>query len=158
VYSIILKLTVHSSKPETVETTFRPMSLSCLVQKFGREASNYICTVLKKWFTYNSITLYFCYRPRFLQYKYLYDYRHNYYDDVIDYLDKRQKGLRREIPHPQTWAERTLRTYSSQINRMESFRRLVEDTKLVTETKISGAFQLHHSKSYINRRYSSILA
>ncbi|XP_063920532.1 flightin [Zophobas morio] len=96
-------------------------------------------------------------RPKFLQYKYLYDYRHNYYDDIIDYLDKRQRGFRREIPHPQTWAERTLRTYSSQLNKIESFRRLVDDTKLVTETKISGAFHLYHSKNYINRRYSSIL-
>ncbi|XP_044253286.1 flightin [Tribolium madens] len=96
-------------------------------------------------------------RPKFLQYKYLYDYRHNYYDDVIDFLDKRQKGQRRDIPHPQTWAERALRTYNSKINKIESFRRLVNDTKLVTETKISGAFQLHHSKSYITRRYSSIL-
>ncbi|XP_008199783.1 flightin [Tribolium castaneum] len=96
-------------------------------------------------------------RPKFLQYKYLYDYRHNYYDDVIDYLDKRQKGLRRDIPHPQTWAERALRTYNSKINKIERFRNLVEDTKLVTQTKISGSFQIHHSKNYITRRYSSIL-
>jgi len=44
-------------------------------------------------------------RPKFLQYKYLYDYRTNYYNDVIDFLDKRQRGLSREIPRPQTWAE-----------------------------------------------------
>lgn len=40
----------------------------------------------------------------------MYDYRHNYYDDVIDYLDQRQKGLNREIPRAQSWAERVLRT------------------------------------------------
>jgi hypothetical protein len=40
----------------------------------------------------------------------MYDYRHNYYNDVIDYLDKRQTGIKTEIPRPQTWAERVLRT------------------------------------------------
>ncbi|KRT83698.1 hypothetical protein AMK59_4351, partial [Oryctes borbonicus] len=37
-------------------------------------------------------------RPRFLQYGYLYDYRQNYYNDVIDFLDKRQKGFSRDVP------------------------------------------------------------
>ncbi|KAI8117674.1 Flightin [Lucilia cuprina] len=41
-------------------------------------------------------------------------YRHwvrtNYYDDVIDYLDKKQVGVPRDIPRAQTWAERVLRT------------------------------------------------
>lgn len=41
----------------------------------------------------------------------MYDYRHNYYDDVISYLDKRQKGINCELPRPQTWAERVLRTH-----------------------------------------------
>lgn len=50
------------------------------------------------------------YRPRFLQYNYMYDYRLNYYDDVIDYLDKKDRGIKSEIPKPQTWAERVLRT------------------------------------------------
>ncbi|XP_055627094.1 flightin isoform X2 [Toxorhynchites rutilus septentrionalis] len=49
-------------------------------------------------------------RPRFLQYNYMYHYRHNYYDDVIDYLDSRARGMPRDIPRPQYWAERVLRT------------------------------------------------
>lgn len=49
-------------------------------------------------------------RPKFLQYRYMYDYRYNYYDDVLDYLDKRQKGITSEIPRPQYWAERVIRT------------------------------------------------
>lgn len=49
-------------------------------------------------------------RPKFLQYDYMYDYRHNYYGDVIDYLDKKDRGITAEIPKPQTWAERVLRT------------------------------------------------
>ncbi|XP_063701093.1 flightin-like isoform X2 [Culicoides brevitarsis] len=49
-------------------------------------------------------------RPRISQYRYLDDYRYNYYDDVLDYLDKRQKGISRDIPRPQYWAERVIRT------------------------------------------------
>lgn len=49
------------------------------------------------------------YRPRFLQYNYMYDYRLNYYDDVIDYLDKKDRGIKAETPRPQIWAERVLR-------------------------------------------------
>lgn len=52
----------------------------------------------------------FIFRPKFLQYKYMYNYRTNYYDDVIDYLDKKQIGVPRDIPRAQTWAERVLRT------------------------------------------------
>lgn len=52
----------------------------------------------------------FPFRPRFLQYDYMYDYRLNYYDDVIDYLDKKDNGIKAELPKPQTWAERVLRT------------------------------------------------
>ena len=96
-------------------------------------------------------------RPKFLQYKYLYDYRHNYYDDVIDYLDKRQRGLKRDIPRAQTWAERALRTYTSKLNRTQSFKQALEDTKLVTKTRLSGAFQRYHTIEYINRRYSCLL-
>lgn len=51
-------------------------------------------------------------RPRFLQYNYMYDYRRNYYNDVIDYLDMRNRGLKPEVPRAQTWAERVLRTHN----------------------------------------------
>lgn len=40
----------------------------------------------------------------------MYDYRLNYYDDIIDYLDKKDRGIKSEPPKPQTWAERVLRT------------------------------------------------
>ncbi|XP_055609775.1 flightin isoform X2 [Uranotaenia lowii] len=58
-------------------------------------------------------------RPRFLQYSYMYDYRQNYYDDVIDYLDSRSRGIQREIPRPQYWAERVLRTEKKQPKSIE---------------------------------------
>lgn len=56
-------------------------------------------------------------RPRFLQYNYMYDYRLNYYDDVIDYLDKKDRGIKSDIPKPQTWAERVLRTVKEWVAR-----------------------------------------
>lgn len=42
----------------------------------------------------------------------MYDYRTNYYDDVINYLDKRSRGAKVEVPRAQTWAERVLRTHT----------------------------------------------
>lgn len=58
------------------------------------------------------ILYHFRFRPKFLQYRYMYDYRTNYYNDVIEYLDKRAKGVSCEIPRAQTWAERVLRTHT----------------------------------------------
>jgi len=61
-------------------------------------------------YIFQSYAIFCTCRPKFLQYKYMYNYRTNYYDDVIDYIDKKQTGVTREIPRPQTWAERVLRT------------------------------------------------
>lgn len=55
------------------------------------------------------------FRPKFLQYRYMYDYRTNYYNDVIDYLDKRAKGQKVDVPRAQTWAERVLRTHTKYV-------------------------------------------
>ncbi|KAB0796681.1 hypothetical protein PPYR_10742 [Photinus pyralis] len=96
-------------------------------------------------------------RPKFLQYNYLYNYRRNYYDDVIDYLDKRQRGLSRDVPRAQTWAERALRTYTDKHNREDYYKRSASDIKLVTNSKLSGTFHRYHSKQYVYRRYFSIL-
>lgn len=52
----------------------------------------------------------FIFSPKFLQYNYMYNYRQNYYDDVIDYLDRRARGMPGDPPKPQYWAERVLRT------------------------------------------------
>ncbi|KAI4470968.1 hypothetical protein MML48_1g04604 [Holotrichia oblita] len=96
-------------------------------------------------------------RPKFLQYTYLYDYRHNYYNDVLDFLDKRQKGLSRDTPRAQTWAERALRTYNSKINRSNYYRNQQEDTKLCTKIRLGSLFHIYHSKEYFNRRYATLL-
>nr|AGI96994.1 flightin [Sogatella furcifera] len=56
-------------------------------------------------------------RPKYLQYKYMEQYRRNYYDEYIEFLDKRNKGMESEPPKPQTWAERALRTYRKTLDR-----------------------------------------
>jgi len=101
-------------------------------------------------------------RPRFLQYNYMYDYRLNYYDDVIDYLDKKDRGIQSEIPKPQTWAERVLRTvkdkpHSSSYEDYEATHQSKRDNKLkITITNQINSYN-YHSKSYTNRKYAGIL-
>ena len=100
-------------------------------------------------------------RPIFLQYEYLYNYRHNYYDDYIDYLDKRARGLDVRPPPPQTWAERALRTkvrdpypYTSTLR----YPRLSPDTAALLNTPhVSNTWHSVHSKDFYNRKYKSIL-
>ncbi|XP_044763157.1 flightin isoform X2 [Coccinella septempunctata] len=94
-------------------------------------------------------------RPKFQQYKCLYDYQYSYYDNVLDYLEKRSKGYRTEPPRAQTWAERALRTYSKRDNQNQKFRRSLEDIKMVTRSEISGVFQSYHARQYLNRRLTT---
>ncbi|XP_045463061.1 flightin isoform X2 [Harmonia axyridis] len=94
-------------------------------------------------------------RPKFQQYKYLYDYQYSYYDNVLDYLEKRSKGYRADPPRPQTWAERAMRTYSKRENQNLKFRRSLEDIKMVTRSEISGVFQSYHARQYLNRRLTA---
>jgi hypothetical protein len=100
-------------------------------------------------------------RPRFLQYNYMYDYRLNYYDDVIDYLDKKKSGIQAEPPKPQTWAERVLRTmkdkpHASSYN-FDDDRSSKKDPQLkVTITNQINSYN-YHSKGYTNRKYASLL-
>jgi len=101
-------------------------------------------------------------RPRFLQYNYMYDYRHNYYDDVIDYLDKKDRGIKSDIPKPQTWAERVLRTvnnkpHTSCLDAFEAEQSFKRDSRLkITLTNQINSYN-YHSKGYTNRKYASIL-
>ncbi|XP_050301293.1 flightin isoform X1 [Anthonomus grandis grandis] len=94
-------------------------------------------------------------RPKYLQYKCLYDYRRSYYDDVMEVINSRRKGFKRDIPRPQTWAERVLRTGSDPIYKLESFDQFLEDIKLVTRTEVSGRIYKSQSMSNFNRRYTT---
>lgn len=139
----------HRYRPES------PMCSSFLIPRHR----NIPCSTLQQKHILNyKISIY---RPKFLQYKYLYDYQHNYYNDVIDYLDRKSRGLNSEIPRPQTWAERALRTYVSKIDQVEKYRRELEE-KLKKATKIEkktrhSTFMSYHSKEYMSRRVSSTL-
>ncbi|XP_072764335.1 flightin [Anoplolepis gracilipes] len=94
-------------------------------------------------------------RPLFLNYAYLYDYRKNYYDDVIDYLNQRQKGLFREPPRAQEWAERALRTYD-QKNKDRSFKRSA-DMKYITNMRLTCGHYSYHTRAYYSLKYQKIL-
>ncbi|XP_037935950.1 flightin [Teleopsis dalmanni] len=97
-------------------------------------------------------------RPKFLQYKYMYNYRTNYYDDVIDYLDKKQVGVTREIPRPQTWAERVLRTNTCSGRDYDSYATSNKREKHLIQTLAASirAYN-YHTKAYINQKYASVL-
>ncbi|XP_067002641.1 flightin [Anabrus simplex] len=93
-------------------------------------------------------------RPTYLQYKMLYDYRHNYYDDVIDYLDRRSRGYSRDIPRPQEWAERALRTRLSSSS--ESQNRMKKDIELLSNIRTSAYSYQYHKWDYLVRRYPAL--
>ncbi|XP_057652334.1 flightin isoform X2 [Diorhabda carinulata] len=96
-------------------------------------------------------------RPKFLPYKYLYEYRANYYDDIMEVLESRRRGVKRDIPRAQTWAERICRQRSHPIWKLEKFDKHLEDIKLITKTQISGNFQSYFVKDTFNKRYSKLL-
>ncbi|XP_075229962.1 uncharacterized protein LOC142329348 isoform X2 [Lycorma delicatula] len=102
-------------------------------------------------------------RPRFLQYNYIYNYRKNYYDDVIDYLDKRNKGYFIDTPRAQTWAERALRTYTHEIDRLRpifipSYHVNIHraDESALRKTYVN-TFHAEHSHNFYHRKYKSVL-
>ncbi|XP_065339857.1 flightin isoform X2 [Cloeon dipterum] len=88
-------------------------------------------------------------RKRNLNYSYLYDYRHSYYDDVIKYLDGRQRGQALDLPRPQTWAERALRTYPE---RIRSARDTAKDSDLLQTIRSSNQAYYYHTRESVNRR------
>ncbi|KAG5877475.1 hypothetical protein JTB14_029409 [Gonioctena quinquepunctata] len=97
-------------------------------------------------------------RPKFLGYKYLYMYRKNYYDDVMDYLDKRSRGETRDIPHAETWGERMLRTYNNKLQQHRMYaRRIREDMEMVQRTKMSGSFFHYNVKNVFDKQFSPLL-
>ncbi|KAK9306414.1 hypothetical protein QLX08_002926 [Tetragonisca angustula] len=94
-------------------------------------------------------------RPLFLNYDYLYEYRKNYYDDYIDYLNQRQKGIFREPPRAQEWAERAMRTYD-QKNTDKSFKRSA-DIKYITNMRHDPRHYSYHTRAYYSLKYQKIL-
>ncbi|XP_031849672.1 flightin [Nomia melanderi] len=94
-------------------------------------------------------------RPLFLNYNYLYLYRQNYYNDCIDYLNQRQKGIFREPPRAQEWAERAMRTYDER-NLDKSFKRSA-DMKEITNMRHDPRYYSYHTRAYYSLKYQKIL-
>jgi hypothetical protein len=94
-------------------------------------------------------------RPTTFQYDYNYDYRRNYYNDVIDYLDTKVKGLNRDIPRAQTWAERVLRTYTKD-KKSAAYQRRHTDLDLLNSIRNSNNHFRIHSRDYLNKRYPAL--
>ena len=80
-------------------------------------------------------------------------HRHNYYDDVIDYLDRRQRGMQVETPRAQTWAERALRTYTHKFSSSATADSIRRDINLLSNIRTSGRFHLYHNKDFYVRKY-----
>lgn len=97
-------------------------------------------------------------RNKHLQYKYLTDYSHVYYDDYVDYMDKRLRGIKRDVPRPQEWAERVLRLYAG--NRVLPVSRTDVEYWYTTKNDVKPMYSIFHpvhSKDYYDRQYKSIL-
>jgi hypothetical protein len=92
-------------------------------------------------------------RPTRLQYKMLYDYQHNYYDDYIRYMDRRQRGLYDPKPEPQTWEERVLRTCTKDGHRLSSTDFPLVKSKLNDYIVIPSVCRADHDKHYYYRQY-----
>lgn len=101
-------------------------------------------------------SLYF-FRPKFLPYKYISLYRKIYYDDVIDYMDKKCRGIPREVPHAETWAERLVRYCRDKVAYQKVKRIVQKDMELVDKTRYSGKFFYYHNKNVFNRQFSPLL-
>ncbi|CAG4942122.1 unnamed protein product [Colias eurytheme] len=95
-------------------------------------------------------------RPKFSTYNYLYEFQKNYYDDLINYIDRRNRGLPVERPKPQTWGERALRSYYSQGYNYDIARSTKEDRYLLHHISVGAKFHRAHTKSLISRKYSNL--
>ncbi|KAJ8985142.1 hypothetical protein NQ317_012793 [Molorchus minor] len=128
-----------------------------LVEKTKRSGRYFYYHNKNALFAIAALGLFYFGRPRFLSYKCLYDYRRSYYDDVMEVLNSRRKGIRRSIPPAQTWAERFCRARASPVYKVDSFNRYLEDLKFVTRTEISGNWYKYYVKEQTGRRFSPLL-
>lgn len=94
-------------------------------------------------------------RPLYLNYRYIYDYRQNYYNDVIDYMNKRNKGLYRETPRAQEWSERCMRTYDEK--NLDKSHKRSSDMGILTGYKPVIHHYSYHTRAYYSLKYQKIL-
>ncbi|XP_046411342.1 flightin isoform X1 [Neodiprion fabricii] len=94
-------------------------------------------------------------RPLFLNYDYLYDYRKNYYDDVIDFMDRRQRGIWRDTPRAQEWSERVLRSYNGKIP-VRSGKRAADMRVMNLLRPDNRGYYSYHTRAYYSMKYQAI--
>lgn len=80
-----------------------------------------------------------------------------YYDDCVDYLDKRMRGIARDPPRPQEWAERALRLYVKDGERLTANDYKYWYTTANNKKPLYDVFHAVHSKDYYSRQYKDIL-
>lgn len=95
-------------------------------------------------------------RNKHLQYRYNEEYSQVYYNDYIDYMDKRRRGINRDVPKPQEWAERSLKLYAKEKRLSANDVAYWYTTKNQVKPMYS-IFHPVHSKDYYDRQYKSIM-
>lgn len=82
-------------------------------------------------------------------------YRQFYYNDVIDYLNKRNRGISRDRPNAEEWSERMFKLYDYK-NTNRSVKRIA-DVKLMDQYKPEPRYYSYHTRAYYSLKYQKIL-
>ncbi|CAG0920353.1 unnamed protein product [Notodromas monacha] len=91
-------------------------------------------------------------RPKSHLYEYNFDYGSNYYKSMINYIDERNKyGSNPEVPKPQSWEERALKSYLERAKREKELKGNTYDAQLMTSIRRSSSMYFQHTKNYARR-------
>ncbi|XP_015119921.1 flightin [Diachasma alloeum] len=94
-------------------------------------------------------------RPVILGYRYITDYRQFYYNDVIDWLDKRNRGIERDPPNCEEWSERAFKMYNAK-NINKSVKQIA-DLRWITCYRTVPRYYSYHTRAYYSLKYQPIL-
>ncbi|XP_063976618.1 flightin [Diachasmimorpha longicaudata] len=94
-------------------------------------------------------------RPIILGYRYITDYRQFYYNDVIDWLDKRNRGIERDPPNCEEWSERAFKMYNAK-NVNKSVKQTA-DLRWITCYRTVPRYYSYHTRAYYSLKYQPIL-
>lgn len=85
----------------------------------------------------------------------IYSIRQFYYNDVIDWLNKRNRGIWREVPNAEEWSERMFRNYDAK-NIDRSYKRSA-DMRWITGYRTEPRYYSYHTRAYYSLKYQKIL-